>query len=326
MKENTTYPLISVVMPIYNTARYLRKSIPSVMAQDYPNLEIVLLNNGSTDESDTIIREYAQQDHRIKFFEITHVSTVKESRDNAIARATGDWIVSVDSDDSIDNHHVSKLWLRHIETNAEWVCGRMKYKEGDKELPIVIPSLDFDMNTVMSGEEAMLRTLFNWEIGLNGSLRKRSIFSNLITEHSDFFYTDECDTRMYLNNCNKVAFADTTYWVTCNHDSVSRTPSATGILYPLITVVGLCQYFNKRYGRHSILSEGAVIQLYRVYIKSFDYMSRNIDSVAKQLNDFHKKRIKEAFLSLSDRRDIIGLCRYYRCKYLYIRYQKMLKI
>ena len=306
MKENETYPLISVVMPIYNTARYLRMSIPSVMAQDYPNLEIVLLNNGSTDNSLTIMGEYAKQDTRIKVYTIEHVGTPKESRDNAIYRAKGEWIIAVDSDDAIERDHVSKLWKRHEETNADCVCGRMRYKDGDVVLPGSIPDGDFDMSQIMCGEEAMLRTLYNWEIGFNGALVKRGVFVNLAPEHPNTIYTDECDTRIYFEHCEKVAFVDSVYWVTSNQSSVSRKPSATGILYNLITMVGLYKYFKEEFGRDSILTTGIVIQINRAFRKAQNDIRKYKESVGNQLTDTQKKHIESAYNILKENKNIVG--------------------
>lgn len=325
MKENKTYPIISVVMPIYNTARYLRMSIPSVMAQEYPNLEIVLLNNGSTDDSLTIIEDYAQQDARIKVYTIEHVCTPKESRDNAIYRAKGEWIIAVDSDDAIDRDHISKLWKRHEETNADCICGRMCYRDGKSILSGSIPANDFDMSQVMSGEKAMLKTLYNWEIGFNGALVKRDVFINLAPEHPDTIYTDECDTRIYFEHCEKVAFADSIYWVTCNQSSVSRTPSTTGLLYHLITMVGLYNYFKEKLGKNSILTTGIVLQTNRVFRKALNDMRIYRKSVKNQLTETQKKHIESAYCILKENKNIVGPYRWLRSEILYLLYKYIVK-
>ena len=94
-------PLISIIIPVYNVERYLVQCIDSVCGQTYKNLEIILINDGSTDQSGNICDEYAKKDLRIK---VIH----KENGGNTSARkagftvATGEYIGFVDSDDWID--------------------------------------------------------------------------------------------------------------------------------------------------------------------------------------------------------------------------------
>lgn len=313
MKEKKTYPLISVVMPIYNSARFLRKSIPSVMAQEYPNLEIVLLNNGSTDDSATIIDEYAKQDSRIKAYTIAHVGTPKESRDNAIYRAKGEWIIGVDSDDSIENDYVEKLWERHLETGADCVCGKMLYRDEKMNiLPYSVPDSDFDNKQIMNGTEAMLRTLFRYEIGLNGALWKKSIREIKM----DKIYTDEAYGRVFLNNCNKVAFTDASYYVTVQSESVSRKITATSVMYQPIGMLGVYNYFLSKYGADSVLVYGMIIHIYRLYRQMVHQLVRF--KLKSQLNDSQKEYIQDMYAVLRSRRNIIGLKRWINTRILHL--------
>lgn len=92
--------LISVVVPVYNTAPWLRRCLDSVCAQTYRNLEILCVNDGSTDDSATILAEYAAKDERIKV--ITQENGgLSAARNAALEHATGEWVAGVDSDDYI---------------------------------------------------------------------------------------------------------------------------------------------------------------------------------------------------------------------------------
>ena len=114
--------LISIVVPIYNTGDYLERCIKSIIAQTYTNLEIVLFDNASTDNSPEIIAKYSSLDSRIIACKILkHAETCMESYNNAYLHASADWIIPVDSDDEIEEHYVEKLWNRHIETGADLV-------------------------------------------------------------------------------------------------------------------------------------------------------------------------------------------------------------
>jgi glycosyltransferase involved in cell wall biosynthesis len=91
----------SVIVPVYNTSEYLVKCFDSIINQTYRNLEIILVNDGSTDSSPAICEEYASKDSRIA---VIHKANggLSEARNDGLRVATGDYIVYVDSDDYID--------------------------------------------------------------------------------------------------------------------------------------------------------------------------------------------------------------------------------
>ncbi len=94
-------PLISVIVPVYNVEKYLRKCLDSICGQTYRNLEILCVNDGSTDGSPAILEEYAARDSRIKVFTQANAG-LAAARNTGLAHATGEWITGVDSDDYID--------------------------------------------------------------------------------------------------------------------------------------------------------------------------------------------------------------------------------
>lgn len=94
-------PLISVIVPVYNVEQYLRKCLDSICGQTYDNLEILCVNDGSSDGSAFILEEYAAKDPRIKI--ITQENKgLSAARNTAIDNATGEWIAGVDSDDYLE--------------------------------------------------------------------------------------------------------------------------------------------------------------------------------------------------------------------------------
>ena len=94
--------LVSIVMPMYNSAQFVAQSIASVQAQTYPYWELLIVDDVSTDESVQIVESYAKNDSRIKLFHNPKNSGAAESRNYALREAQGRWIAFLDSDD---------LWL-----------------------------------------------------------------------------------------------------------------------------------------------------------------------------------------------------------------------
>ena len=119
--------LVSVIIPVFNVEKYLPECLESVMNQDYQNLEIILINDGSTDNSGKICDKYAKQDKRIRIVHKTN-SGVSDSRNIAIKQATGRLIVFIDSDDYIGREMISMLVSKYEKKSLTTCTYNMKYK------------------------------------------------------------------------------------------------------------------------------------------------------------------------------------------------------
>ena len=107
--ENKSNELITIVIPIYNVKKYIERCIKSVINQTYKNIEIILVDDGSTDESGDICDEYAKKDNRIK---VIHKKNggLSDARNFGIDAANGKYISFVDSDDFVTNNYVEVLY------------------------------------------------------------------------------------------------------------------------------------------------------------------------------------------------------------------------
>lgn len=102
-------PLISIIIPIYNVEKYLRRCVDSILCQSYHNLEIWLVDDGSPDGCPAICDEYAGKDKRVK---VIHKKNggLSDARNVAIDVATGEYICFVDSDDYVASTYVETLY------------------------------------------------------------------------------------------------------------------------------------------------------------------------------------------------------------------------
>ncbi len=115
--------MISVIVPVYNVELYLRKCIDSILAQTYRDLEILVVDDGSTDGSGAICDEYAGKDDRIKVFH-TENRGLSAARNLGLDNTTGDWIGFIDSDDWIEPDMYEVLLRKAEETRADIIeCG-----------------------------------------------------------------------------------------------------------------------------------------------------------------------------------------------------------
>ena len=107
MEDIRNMPYVSVIVPVYNTKKYLAECLDSVCTQTYPQLEIIVVDDGSTDDSGVLLREYSQRDNRIRV--ITQKNQgLSAARNTGLEHSSGEYVVFLDSDDWIDDQTVDK--------------------------------------------------------------------------------------------------------------------------------------------------------------------------------------------------------------------------
>lgn len=119
-------PLVSVVVPVYNVSSYLEQCLDSVVNQTYKNLEIILVDDGSTDDSGAICDRYAEKDSRIQ---VIHKENggLSSARNVGLERITGEWALFIDSDDWIELNTLELLFEQKDERSEIVEFGLMWY-------------------------------------------------------------------------------------------------------------------------------------------------------------------------------------------------------
>ena len=110
--------LISIIVPIFNTEKYLHQCLDSILSQSYENFECLLINDGSTDASASICREYIAKDARFRYFEKEN-GGVSSARNLGIERSGGAYITFIDSDDWIEFDYLEVLYAAIIQETAD---------------------------------------------------------------------------------------------------------------------------------------------------------------------------------------------------------------
>lgn len=141
MHMRHTNPLVSIIVPVYNTSAYLRQCLTSLVNQTYPNLEIIVINDGSTDQSLDIMLEY-DDDSRVKLVDQTNRGC-SFCRDRGMQMATGEYLMFIDSDDWLDMDAI-RLLVEHAENEqADAVMGTYVREYEGRSLPKRIFDADF---------------------------------------------------------------------------------------------------------------------------------------------------------------------------------------
>ena len=170
--------MVSVIIPVYNSSKYLRECIDSVLKQTYKNLEIIIIDDRSTDDSVDIINSY--KDKRIKFIKLKKNSGVSICRNKGIDLATGEYITFIDSDDYWDIDKIKKQ-VKFIEKNDyTFIYSNYAFlKNGKKHITHVPKSITY--------KEALKNTtIFTSTVMFNMKhLKKKDIYMPIIKRGQD---------------------------------------------------------------------------------------------------------------------------------------------
>ncbi|MGM9795272.1 MAG: glycosyltransferase family 2 protein [Candidatus Aphodosoma sp.] len=250
-------PLISVVMPAYNAAKYITESISSVLNQSLKNFEIIVVDDCSTDDTWKIINELVATDNRLKICRLDKNSgSAKYPREVAVSMANADWICWIDADDIVLEDYLEKLYCRTQNTNADIVCSQMiAFQNNTNNVQYALPDLSLHNNgdIIIPGKVAVMKTIGTWLLNANGFLVKKflwqatSLFLNIDANWMD---ADDVSTREMLLSANKVAFVDAVYYYRIHPDAITKKLSVKKF-HTLITDSYVIDLIDNAFGNKS---------------------------------------------------------------------------
>lgn len=128
--------MVSIIVPIYNSGDKLRTCLNSIKLQSYHDIEVLMVNDGSKDNSSVICEEFAKDDNRFIYIQQENAG-VSVARNNGLSHSHGDYICFIDSDDSVELHYVECMMKAIKDTHADIVLQGLTNvyagKEGDKK-------------------------------------------------------------------------------------------------------------------------------------------------------------------------------------------------
>lgn len=175
MIERMKY-MVSIIVPVHNTEKYIRKCVESLIGQTFTDLEVILVDDGSTDSSGEICEKIAKTDNRIHVFHINN-SGVAYARNFGLEKSSGEYIMFVDADDYLDSALIETYYLQMQRDNSDIVIGGFLREEEGKQIgAFCIPE------ETISGVEAVKRIYDNEEWfypACWGKIYRRSIFDKI---------------------------------------------------------------------------------------------------------------------------------------------------
>ena len=260
--SQTNQPLVSIIVPIYNVEAYLEKCLDSLVSQIYSNIEILLIDDGSTDNSGLIADKYANE---YDYISVTHNtnSGLSSARNDGLKQANGEWIAFVDSDDYVRRDYVSTLLKIAQFKDAQISTCKFMRVSNEKNA-----NINLWQSKLMSGHEAINESFINmWSPDVWQCLFKASILKdNNITFPVGREYESVAVKIKTLYYADKVAFTNEKLYYYVNRvDSITHKPFTQKTLEDKLTALDDIQSFIDQTGDKNIS------EYYEYY--AFQYLS-----------------------------------------------------
>lgn len=265
-------PLISVIIPVYNVERYLNECLNSILVQTFNNIEIILVNDGSTDKTEEICDEFAKKDNRVHVFHKGNTG-VASSRNIGVDLASGDFIIFVDGDDVADKEMIEVLYNNLKKYDADIsICGLLNF---DKKMP---ESILKNQETIVMNNIEAIESMFYQRYFDTGPVAK--LYKSSIVKKNRFpdgkVFEDLYTVYKFLNDAKKVVFTpDIHYYYRQNEISLMHKDFENSILDELSAIDEIESFVNKE---NPELEASFLSRKFSSYCQVFGWIPENDDN------------------------------------------------
>ena len=292
LEESKLQPQISVIVPVYNVEKYLSRCLESIINQSYKNLEIILIDDGSSDRCPEICDMYAEKDQRIKVLHKRN-GGLSVARNTGIEIATGEYVAFVDSDDYIAENMYEVLLDRITCDGADIAICNFLYVNDQGEL-LVEKNCDFPIiNECLETRNAIKKLseskAWYYVVAWN-KLYHKDIFKNLRFPKGKY-HEDEFVIHYIIQNCGRISCVrDPLYYYVQREKSIMSESFSLGRMDIADALIDR-YYFAKKY-KYKELKNSSVVTLSTYLCKWEKYAKNNI----KYMKRYKEIQNKSMFL------------------------------
>lgn len=258
--------LISVIIPVYNVEKYLKRCMDSVLKQTYSNIEIIIVDDGSKDTSGSLCDEYGKKDSRITVFHKEN-GGLSSARNFGLERVSGNYVCFIDSDDFIHENYISFMYDKIIKNDADiCYCKSTKFTDDAQ----IKNEIENEKTVVIEKEEAIKQLLLNDGIIKNYiplALYKKTLFDNIrFPEGSNF--EDIATTYKILDASKKIIVNNKTlYYYFINNDGITQKMKKQDIVDRFNNMNEREKFINQYYPNLQKVSDKYMFRIYLVILK-----------------------------------------------------------
>ncbi len=231
-------PSVSVVLPIYNSEAFLERCLDSLVNQTLKNIEILAVNNGSTDNSMFILEKYQKRySDIIKIITIPHHDRAGAGRNIGIKNANSEYVGFCDSDDYMELNALENLYNTAVENDSDMVYSPF-YHVTNNSIKTVFRLNDVSIeNILVAGNYALWNKLY-----------KKTLLEKAGEMPTDFSFEDFAYYPIVVSNAQSISYCDhPTYYYVCREGSEVNACSSIRMLDPLKAVDYACAHINPKY-------------------------------------------------------------------------------
>lgn len=295
-------PLVSIVMPVFNAEKYIEKTVTSILRQTTENIEIVIVDDCSTDKTWNILTKIAIKETRCRIYRLEkNTGSAKYPRDYAVLKSKGKFICWIDADDIVGENYIERLVQRQQSTQADIVCSKMVAFNENNDTVYTLPKEGFDYTQIINGKDAVMYTIGEkWDISVNGYLAKKELWcaaEHFLDKNVIQMNADDLGSREMLLNSEIVAFENVEYRYRLHSQAITKAISHK-LFEPLITDKMVIDLFKRTFG-YSSQTKAAWSQyfshwiaLMRIYVVKQKLLSIKSRNIAYNLLKEHKRNFK----------------------------------
>ena len=216
-------PIISIVIPAYNVEKYISRCLDSILAQTFKDIEVIVVNDGSTDNTSSVVKKYCAADKRVLLIEQENKG-LSGARNSGLKNAHGSYIGFVDSDDWVDEDYYEVLYKACIEENADIVSTRCVRSKGNGN---GIRLASKHIKEVYTGEEILVKYLDgaikgdSETVSVCTKLYKQEVLNGQEFEEGRLYEDVFFNWRIHTNSKVYVRINNTHYYYYINTESIT---------------------------------------------------------------------------------------------------------
>ena len=283
--------LITIVVPVYNVEKYIDRCLKSLLNQTYNNLEIILVDDGSKDNSGKICDQYVKKDKRIK---VVHKKNggLSDARNAGLEVTKGKYVSFVDSDDWISDDAIEVLYKYLISENADIVCGDMQKTFSDEAKNQKTKDIEYKVFNNVDALENMLY-LHGTTNSACGKLYKTELFKNVRFPVGKLYEDLGTIYKVYSKSKKCVLIDHIVYYYFQNQSSIMHSKYSSRRLEGISFAKDICEFLSKKH--HSIINSGKFRLYYEclMVLNDMPYFSKDGKQVRQIMKEYRDSVLKD---------------------------------
>lgn len=273
MNHAMNHPKVSVIIPVYNTEKYVKESVESIMQQTLQDIEIIIINDGSTDNSLSVINLLAQQDRRIIVYSQSNQG-LSIARNAGLERVKGEFIYFMDSDDLLTNDALKTCYQECIAEQLDFVFFDAESFYDDNRLSRTYHyqrNLDIE-NKVWNGAELLKKQYDTWNYRSSACLslvRSDFIRQNQIQFYPHILHEDELYTALLYLKASRVKYIKQTFFKRrIRSNSIVTSKFTMRNIQGYFTTTDELEHYSDQHPEHHSLIRSHVTRMLDAAIKN----------------------------------------------------------